>query len=227
VDELGRLIDDIAPESTDRLVFLGDYVDRGPDVAATLDLLLEIRAHLPETVFLRGNHEEMMLGFLGVGGAHGEIFVRGGGAATLQSYGIEPTHEPALASVLLERMPAGHVEFLRDRLSLWHASPPWVFVHAGVRPGTPLTDQRVDDLLWIREEFLSHDHGLDGTVIFGHTPHRDVQFSRARRIAMDTGCVYGGMLSALELSQGVLHQVRRGATSVVRRDVAESLDRTL
>ncbi|MBM4265780.1 MAG: serine/threonine protein phosphatase [Deltaproteobacteria bacterium] len=226
VDELGRLIDDIAPEANDRIVFLGDYVDRGPEVAATIGFLLEIRRHLPETVFLRGNHEEMMLGFLGEGGEHGDIFVRGGGAATLESYGVD-RHDRGAARTLREKIPAEHLELLRDHLSLWHSISPWVFAHAGVRPGTPMREQEREDLLWIREDFLSREHGLDTTVVFGHTAHRDVVFSPSRRIAMDTGCVYGGMLSALDLSQGVLHQIRRGAGKVGRRDVAEALDRAI
>jgi len=222
--ELERLLHALDLRGADRLVFLGDYVDRGESSAATLDLLLALRGAFPETVFLRGNHEEMLLGFLGMGGDRGDVFVRAGGAATLRSYGVDPDSAVA-ARELPERMPGGHLAFVREGLVLWHVAGPWAFVHAGVRPGIPLERQSTDDLLWIREEFLAADHRLVYTVVYGHTPDRRVQFSGLRRIGMDTGCVYGGHLSALDLTGGLLHQVRRGADTVEVRDVSADIER--
>lgn len=221
--ELGHLLDALALTEADRLVFLGDYIDRGDASAQTVDLLLQVRRALPSAVFLRGNHEEMLLAFLGLGGRGGEIFVRAGGASTLMSYGVDPEARGALDDELRRVLPDDHLAFFRDALELSHAEGPWAFVHAGVRAGKDLSEQHVDDLLWIREEFLSTDHGLPYTVIFGHTPQRDVHFSPMRRIAMDTGCVYGGRLSALDLTGGRLHQVKRDSSDVTVRDVAAEL----
>ena len=223
--ELTRLLDGLGLTDDDRLVFLGDYIDRGDASAQVVDLLLEVRDALPDTVFLRGNHEEMLLDFLGFGGRNGPIFVRAGGATTLESYGVDPRASSGVREALRSALDGAHLEFYRS-LELSHVSGPFAFVHAGVRPGVALADQHVDDLLWIRDEFFSRDHQLSETVVFGHTPQRDVQFSVERRIAMDTGCVYGGFLSALDLTGGRLHQVRKDGTEVEVRDVQEALART-
>ncbi len=223
--ELGRLLDGLALTEADRVVFLGDYIDRGDASAQTIDLLLQLKDALPRTVFLRGNHEEMLLDFLGHGGTRGEIFVRAGGSATLMSYGVDPSARGALDDELRRCISEEHVAFFREALVLSHTDGPWAFAHAGVRPGVALADQHVDDLLWIREEFLGSEHSLPETVVFGHTPQRDVHFSPSRRIAMDTGCVYGGRLSAIDLTGGLLHQVQRDARKVTVREVRDEVAR--
>src|SRR5690606_7929768 len=126
---------------------------------------------------------------------------------------------------VLAAVPREHVEFLETSLRLHSITGPYLFVHAGVRPGVEIERQEARDLLWIREEFLSADHGLPETVVFGHTPVRHVGFGPGRRIALDTGCVYGGRLSCIDLTQGVLHQVRRGARRAERRAVKSELAR--
>lgn len=219
--ELERLLDDVDPRPADRLVFLGDYVDRGQASRQTVDLLVELRGRLPETVFLRGNHEEMFLDYMGLFGANKEAFVANGGAATLTSYGATPGVHDGEQTLAL--VPPAHLEFFAA-LQLWHAEDGFGFVHAGVRPGIELEGQERTDLLWIREEFLLFDHRLDETIVFGHTPYRDVWFGAPRKLGLDTGCVYGGKLSCIDLSQGVVHQVARGAASVTRRSVARELE---
>jgi serine/threonine protein phosphatase 1 len=221
--ELDRLLAAVAPSADDTLVLLGDYVDRGPASRETVEYLLELERRLPATVFLRGNHEEMFCDYLGVGGANREAFFSNGGAQTLASYGLPAAAEPA-RELALARVPRAHVEFF-GRLVLQHAADGFAFVHAGVRPGVPLAEQRRADLLWIREDFLLEDHGLDATVLFGHTPYRDVWFGAGRKIGLDTGCVYGGRLSCLDLTQGVLHQVTRGARTTTARSVVEEIAR--
>jgi serine/threonine protein phosphatase 1 len=222
--ELEVLLDDVALGPDDRLVFLGDYVDRGPASKQCVDLLLDVRARRPDTVFLRGNHEDMFLGYLGLGGDYGDAFLVNGGAATLQSYGLAargrqgPRPEEARAAIAPPQL-----DFLEHGLVLHHTSGDYSFVHAGVRPRVALEEQRREDLLWIRETFLAADHGLPTTFVFGHTPYRDVLFDVPRKIGLDTGCVYGGRLSCLDLSQGVLHQVVRGARVATRRDVRDRL----
>lgn len=224
--ELGVLVKSLAPTADDQLVFLGDYVDRGPASRETIDFLLELRSRLPRTVFLRGNHEEMMLAFLGLGGDGAGIFLRAGGASTLASYGIDVrSGPPPSPEALRAALPAAHLEFLTGSLRLHFEASPYLFVHAGVRPGVELSRQVPQDLLWIREEFLSTEHGLPWTVVFGHTPLREVWFGPRRKIGLDTGCVYGGRLSGLDLTTGLVHQVRRGATRADQRSVATELTR--
>ena len=222
--ELERLLAAVDPGDEDRLVFLGDYIDRGTDSRATVDLLCDLAACRPQTVFLRGNHEEMFLDFVGEDGANKQAFFHNGGAQTLVSYGWEPAERPPTAEVAHALVPEAHLAFFRT-LVLRHEEDGFAFVHAGVRPGIPLAEQAREDLLWIREEFLLVDHRLDETVVFGHTPYRDVWFGGARKIGLDTGCVYGGRLSCLDLTQGVLHQVVRGHKVATRRSVAADLDR--
>ncbi len=222
--ELERLIADVAPTADDELVFLGDYVDRGPASRETVAFLLELAERLPRTVFLRGNHEEMFCDFLGLEGANREAFVANGGAQTLASYGLPVSSTAPRRELARARVPDTHVAFL-ERLVLKHEADGFAFVHAGVRPGTPLEGQRREDLLWIREDFLLPEHGLAHTVVFGHTPYRDVWFGAGRKIGLDTGCVYGGKLSCLDLTQGLLHQVTRGASRTTVRSVAAELAR--
>lgn len=219
--ELEILLDAVAPGPSDRLVFLGDYIDRGPDSAAVVERIVALREQLPATICLRGNHEEMLLGFLGLDGSRPEVFVGVGGAATLKSYDLAPAQWTPAG--LREVLPASHLEFFCEALQLSFAAGPFVFVHAGVRAGVALTEQVREDLLWIREDFLSCDHGLKQTVIFGHTPQRRALFAPRRRIAMDSGCVYGGYLSCLDLSGGEIHEVCRGGDAASTRGVAAEL----
>lgn len=202
-----KILDDAAgaPESRKLVVYLGDYVDRGPDSKGVIDLLVEnpLPAAAPdvETVFLLGNHEAMMLEFMDDVRA-GPGWLLNGGVATLRSYGVGLASSsirvpdlPLLQEALSEALPQSHRQFL---LTLRHnyAAGDYLFVHAGVRPGVPLEDQDPDDLIWIRDEFLysSHDHGR--MVVHGHTPSEAVQH-RANRIGIDTGACFSGTLTCM------------------------------
>jgi serine/threonine protein phosphatase 1 len=179
-----------------------------------IEHLLRWRTRTPaRTVFLKGNHEDMALGFLGRGGQWGEAWLRNGGVAALRSYGIDPH---ASGAVVASRLPPEHVEFMRalETSFRWNG---YLIVHAGIRPGVPWDAQRTEDLLWIREEFLDQPHDLGATVVFGHTPHRRIVDGQPYRIGIDTGCVYGGALTCLALPEGHVYQVRLGDT-VVRQD---------
>lgn len=222
VDELTALLRAIEPSDGDTLVFLGDYVDRGPSPRGVIDRLIELReARRCETVFLRGNHEDMFLGYLGEAGSHGDAFLFNGGRATLASYGLTGQNRGAEA---LGRLPQAHVEFLRQ-LELWHLEDPYLFVHAGISPLRSLEDQQAEDLLWIREEFIHNRHRLPQTVVFGHTPQREVLWHLPFKIGLDTGCVYGNMLSCLDFTSRVLLQVERESTRVERHEVPAELAR--
>lgn len=211
VDELARLLDAIPAAAGDAVVFVGDYIDRGPNSRAVIDRLIEWRAQTPaRAVFLKGNHEDMALGYLGHGGQWGEAWLRNGGVATLRSYDADP-HAPA--ADVRPHVPPGHVEFMAACETYFEWGR-YLVVHAGVRPGVPLAEQATEDLLWIREEFLDHPHDLDRTVVFGHTPYRRVVVELPYKIGIDTGCVYGGALTCLSLPDACLYQVRLGDNAV-------------
>jgi serine/threonine protein phosphatase 1 len=222
LDELAVLLDAIAPQAGDEVVFVGDYVDRGPASRGVVDRLLATAAARPDVdwVFLKGNHEDMFLSFLGLEGEHGDVFLRNGGRATLASYGIAPDGP---ASEQIRVLPPAHLEFFRG-LRMHHRVGRFLFVHAGVSPILPLESQSDDALLWIREEFIRNRHLLPYTVVFGHTPHREVFWHLPYKIGLDTGCVYGNKLSCLEFRGGSLFQVRKGSTEAVRSSGTPELD---
>jgi serine/threonine protein phosphatase 1 len=208
-DELGAVLKAIAPGPTDTVVFVGDYVDRGPSARDVIEQLLELQRGPAEIVFLKGNHEDMMLSFLGFPGHYGESFIFNGGAQTLDSYGIsEDTLERSI-----EFIPPPHLEFLHNLATSFYR-PPYLFVHAGIMPARQLEEQSVEDMLWIRQEFIFNPHQIDATVVFGHTPMRGVMVDLPYKLGIDTGLVYGGRLTCLEFSEGVAYQVARGSRVV-------------
>jgi diadenosine tetraphosphatase ApaH/serine/threonine PP2A family protein phosphatase len=211
VDELNVLLNAIAPSATDTLVFLGDYIDRGPSPKGVIDRLLRLRSEGPRCVFLKGNHEDMFLAYLGHEGQYGDGFLYNGGDATLRSYGLEGTPASAAAAAL----PPEHLEFLTS-LDLRYVEGSFLCVHAGLDPQRPLDGQRDEDLLWIREEFLINPHPFECTVLFGHTPHRDVLIDLPYKLGLDTGLVYWNKLSCLEITAKELLQVRRGEHAVLQ-----------
>jgi len=182
-------------------VYLGDYIDRGPYSAHTLDLLIE-RGRQRETVFLRGNHEAYFLEVLR-DSAKLEDWWQFGGLQTLTSYGIQPSINPDateqndLISALLEVIPRRHLEFL-EALKPSFLCGDFFFVHAGVRPGIPLKEQRESDLLWIRNEFLDSDENFGKYIVHGHTPVREPDI-RPNRINIDTGAYATGNLTLLTI----------------------------
>ncbi len=217
--ELEVLLARIAPGADDTLVFLGDYVDRGGGVRPLIDRLLRLRAEAPRTVFLRGNHEDMLLAYLGLAGHYADAYLANGGTATLASYGVPSATRGAAAAALL---PPAHLDFLSS-LALTHRHDRYLFVHAGVRPGVPLERQSDEDLLWIREEFFGARHDLPMTVVFGHTPQREVRLALPFHIGLDTGLVYGNKLSCLDVAGRRLLQVKRGAARATERDLDAEL----
>ena len=196
---LTRLVERVPFESEDRIVFMGDYIDRGPDSRGTVQFLLQFRKQFPRSVFLRGNHEEMFEDYLHRSGQFPSgTFLLNGGAETLDSYGLDPQ-----GKAQVEDFPADHLEFLFGT-DLMHREDQLLLVHAGIRPSVPLEDQSREDLLWIREEFFLHEHSLGLTVVFGHTPLREIFQNLPYAIGIDTGAVYGGRLTCVELADGVI-----------------------
>jgi serine/threonine protein phosphatase 1 len=184
------------------LVTVGDHVDRGPRSA---DVVAHVMGPAPagfRRFALIGNHEQMMLDFLGNPAAHA-YWLEEGGMETLASYGIELDFPPlrsseALRLMLEERFPADHRQFI-EALPACLSLPGWLFVHAGIRPGIPLSMQSDDDLIWIRAPFLTSQLTGGLRVVHGHTPGRDIVVT-PHRIDIDTHCFHTGRLSAVRVT---------------------------
>jgi serine/threonine protein phosphatase 1 len=204
---LATIVEDSAPlkEEQVTLVFLGDYVDRGPDSRGVLECLLSALPTGWQTLFLKGNHEAIMLRFMHDLTA-GPNWLAIGGQATLSSYGIhsDETRHPAIRllaaqEALWQRLPAAHYQLLSG-LRLVATIGDYGFVHAGIRPGIPLDAQDEEDLLWIRNEFLrsTADHGL--VIVHGHTIVGAPELY-TNRISIDTGAFATGCLTTLVLEE--------------------------
>ena len=201
----GMCFPELRPISTRRRclrpveIFLGDYVDRGPASREVLELLFA-RSRSHETVMLRGNHEAMFLEFFG----KPEIldnWRQYGGLQTLISYGLKPSIKPTvdeqreLAENLTIKVPRLHRKFIADMPASF-ACGDFFFVHAGVRPGVALKDQKEEDLLRICDEFLLHERDFEKLIVHGHTPVREPEVP-ANRINIDVGAYATGKLACL------------------------------
>ncbi len=209
-DLLRRLIDAIAADAAlasgiarRTLVFLGDYVDRGPDSKGVIDILLGGLPGRFDAHFLKGNHEALLLGFL-YGVTPLDHWLINGGEATMASYGIDVTrladaraNEDDWRSAMRDALPAAHLAFFKT-LDLTVTVGDYLFVHAGLRPGVPLAAQAEADLIWIRGPFLDHAGSFGKIVVHGHTPGREPEM-RSNRIGIDTGACFTGRLTALRL----------------------------
>jgi serine/threonine protein phosphatase 1 len=180
-------------------IFLGDYVDRGPDSRGVIESLIAIEQQT-EAVFLRGNHETFIPEFINKPAVL-PTWRSLGGLETMASYGVfsplnpDPQHQLRLAAEFSAAIPSSHLQFL-NRLMPFFAFDGVFFAHAGVRPGVPLSSQSDTDLFWIRDEFLQHRGLFEKIVVHGHTPVRtpDVQ---PNRINIDTGAYVTGQLTCL------------------------------
>lgn len=180
------------------IVFLGDYIDRGPQSAQVVDRVIELCATRP-SIALRGNHEELLLMInAGALALFEKWFYRAGGAATLQSYGWQNGDRIKITEVIRKE----HVDFFQS-LKLYHETSEHIFVHAGLRPGVSLSDQDEDDLLWIREPFLSSDHDFGKLVVHGHTPVSDgLPEIHPNRINLDTKAFRSDILTCAAFDPG-------------------------
>ncbi len=172
------------------LVFLGDYIDRGPGSAGVVRFIMDLQSERREPLIaLKGNHEGMVIDIID-GEVEAEFWLSQGGAQTLRSYGVTSA----------DALPRNHVKWLRS-LQTSHDDGRRFFAHAGIDPDKPLTSQSEHDLIWIREPFLSdqRDHGR--LIVHGHTPlDAATPDLRGNRLNIDTGAVYGGALTAAVFS---------------------------
>lgn len=194
-DLLDALLDRIEAHREGRprqLVFLGDYVDRGPDSAGVVRRLRALRAAEPDAVVcLMGNHEDMMLR-AGRDGESLRHWRANGGDETLASYGVDR----------VEAVPADDLTWIAGLPTL-HRDARRYFVHAGLDPGLPAEAASPRTRLWVRELFLETEHDFGRHVVHGHTPRRDFQPDLRRyRTNLDTGAVYGGALTAGAFTPG-------------------------
>ncbi|MEE9455439.1 MAG: metallophosphoesterase family protein [Paracoccaceae bacterium] len=199
------------PHPSPVIVYLGDYIDRGPDSRGVIENLMAEDAASHHTHILLGNHDEMLLIYRDTPAAplrpYGPkiseihwLHEAGGGAETLRSYGVEGAdHLRPLEShaAFVAALPDTHLRFFQS-LELYIRIGSYLFVHAGIRPDVALDMQLEKELIWIREPFLSSDADHGFTVIHGHTPVKTVE-NRGNRIGIDTGAVFGGTLSCLVL----------------------------
>ena len=223
-DLLDELLAQIARDEAARggppgeLVFLGDLVDRGPDSAGVVDRLIALALARPGTRFLQGNHEEVFLAALAGDAKALRMFVRIGGAETVQSYGVPADVYAAadydeLAALMVEAVPPAHRDFLASFDTMVVAGD-YVFVHAGIRPGVALADQQDADLRWIRDSFLDARGPFEKRVVYGHTIVDEV-VELPHRIGIDTGAYRTGVLTAMgfEGHQRWLLQTREPAAA--------------
>jgi serine/threonine protein phosphatase 1 len=200
------IVADAAESPAERrlIVYLGDYVDRGQDSAGVVGHLAEGPPAGFEAVYLKGNHEALMLDFLDDPDG-GTNWLMNGGDTTLESYGVDvhadtPAGVPRLDHLsrsFARALPRSHRSFLNG-LDVRHEEGDYLFVHAGVRPGVAMEEQDPHDMIWIRYPFLQSSADFGKVVVHGHTPEPN-PVERDNRIGIDTGAVYGGKLTALVL----------------------------
>ena len=189
----------------DRVIFLGDYIDRGPFSKQVIDFLKTI-VDSKQYIALMGNHERMCVDSYDGSGYWGQVWMQNGGIETIDSYDERteaqkrrPAFEDYEAEEVwranLPKVSKEHLNWMRQ-LPVKYETEKFFFCHAGVDPEVELDDQTPDDLLWIRGEFLKSKKNFGKIVVFGHTPLEDVTI-KDNYIGVDTGCTYGHKLSAI------------------------------
>jgi len=189
-DLLGRIPIDW---TNDKLVFMGDYIDRGPKSYEVVEHLIGLQDVHPGIVFLKGNHEQMLADYLS--GKDRVTYLYNGGQQTLESYLKHLT--PKATHVIPDR----HLRFF-ESLVLFHETESYIFVHAGMRQKVPLDQQVPQDLLWIRDKFIQATYSFGKRVVFGHTPFDEPRVE-SNKIGIDTGAVYGNKLTCVQLPEEI------------------------
>jgi serine/threonine protein phosphatase 1 len=198
LDMLKRLVDKIGWDpGADRLVFIGDYIDRGENSKGVIDFVIELKKDSQFVQCLIGNHEQMFLDYLS--GSDLNSFIANGGLTTLRSYkqAQREAEEPLI--------PTSHLDYFSSLVTMVELDEYYV-VHAGFRPGRPVEEQDLFDMVWIRDEFIYSSYDFGKTVIFGHTPLY-APMVLENKIGIDTGAVYGNRLTCLEIPERRFHSV--------------------
>ena len=191
-DQLYALIDKLPIDhARDQVIFIGDYIDRGPSSVKVVDYLVNFKELFPDTIFLKGNHEDMLQNYLD--GSDRFTYLLNGGQRTLDEY-LNQSNNPEAFPI-----PSEHLEFFNS-LQLYYQTEDYIIVHAGLREKVPLESQEKMDLLWIRDEFIHSDFDFGKRVIFGHTPFKE-PLLQSNKIGIDTGAVYGNRLTCVQLPE--------------------------
>ena len=199
LEMLKRLIDKIEwNPANDRLIFIGDYIDRGENSKGVIDFILKLKEDSTLIQCLIGNHEQMFLDYLS--GVDHQSSLLNGGFSTLQSY------EEVRRSQDDPLIPSSHLDFFSTLLPMIELEQYYI-VHAGFRPHIRIEDQDQNDMIWIREEFIYSDYDFGKVVIFGHTPFNSPLVMK-NKIGIDTGAVFGNYLTCLELPEKKFHSVK-------------------
>jgi len=189
---LKALLEKINPDPDhDTLVFLGDYIDRGPDSKKVVSEVIDLQQSFPRVITLMGNHEQMFLSVLA--GEKYNFFLQMGGDKTLNSYNITPPY----SQNIFEHIPLEHIHFFQNLLLLWEDEH-YIYVHAGLEPGIHLSQQSAHWCCWARTNFIYSEFDFGKRVVFGHTPFEKPYIDQYK-IGIDTGKVYGGELTCLVL----------------------------
>lgn len=201
LDKLQRLIQDIAADPVkDTLLFIGDYIDRADGGKDVVDYVLGLKKIHQKMICLCGNHEDTLIRYLE--GMDEDLYLQNGGMMTLRAYGISRSDAPRERKA---KIPADHLRFFESLLP-YYETDQFIFVHAGLLPGIPLGGQSSHDLQWIRQEFIDSDYDFGKRVVFGHT-HFSAPLITDHKIGIDTGAVYGGKLTCVELPTLKFYQV--------------------
>lgn len=197
------MADQVGYQGQLQVVYVGDYIDRGMNSKEVVELLANQHCFSNESIFIRGNHEQALLHFLDDDSV-GPAWLSFGGLATLASYGVAMAKMPTkrqdyidLQQRLKEHLPEHHEQFLRKTIFSYQVGS-YFFVHAGINPKYSITRQNVDDLMWIRDEFVSSKKNFEKIIVHGHTVSEKPEF-RSNRIGIDTGAYASGVLTCLVL----------------------------
>jgi len=208
---LKRLLSEIPIDcKSDKIIFLGDLIDRGENAPGVVEEVIRLRKGNPQVICIRGNHEQMLLNFIKEGDLVW-LLPANGGMKTLSQYGCRIEETGGFSNL---RIPSKHIDFFNS-LPLYHEDDLGLYVHAGVTPGLHPADEDAEFLLWSRSaDFYENYNGK--RCFFGHTPamylpnahtrNRSDIYICNRAIGIDTGFGDEDPLSCLELETGTLHQ---------------------
>lgn len=219
IEPVNDLLKKIDPGKDDLIIFLGDYIDRGPFSKQVIDRMLELSfLYRDRVIFLRGNHEDMFLGSVGFDAVIRNVntWLYNGGTSTLKSYGMSTDRIMQLINLwddgerfnmIMKYFPESHINFIRST-QLWAESKNYFFCHAGLDPRKTIEEGKkdIETLLWIREHLRYEDFRWEKTVVCGHTPLQEI-LVKDKLICIDTGLYYFGTLTAMDVLHRRIYQV--------------------
>jgi serine/threonine protein phosphatase 1 len=204
--KLKALMDRLNPEKDSKIIFVGDYIDRGSFSYEVVDYLVELSKKF-DCVFIEGNHENMFMDF--ISGINEDLFIYNGGQRTITSYEQHGWDINKFTPYLDRSMPREHITFFQNTVK-YYETDDFIFVHAGIAPNTPLENTPDEILIWDRS-FQHMDHYKGKVVVFGHSPHSMI-LNEKYRICIDTGACFESMgdLTGVKLPERTF--IRQGWT---------------